>query len=322
MSTLFRRALALAAVIAAVVVAAPSGVPGTPAVAGAAVGNCTPGADWGTLRQDLATQVVQLVNQHRASLGLSQLTVTTPLTNAAIWKSRHMAYYRYMQHADPAPPVARSVSDRLQACGYPTTTAGWGENIAYGYSTANAVMQAWLELHRPSREHPERELPRDRRRRSRVEHGHALLDAGVRHVDDGRHDAAASADLRLLERQGRRRRRQGRLPSRPRLQQHHRQRRVQRAARTRPHLRLLQRQGRRRRRQGRLPSRPRLQQHHRQRRVQRAARTRPHLRLLQREGRRRRRQGRLPSRPRLQQPHGQLRVQLVLRTIRIPELTV
>ncbi len=144
MNTLFRRALALAAVIAAVVVAAPAGVPGTPTVAGAAVGNCTPGADWGTLRQDLATQVVQLVNQHRASLGLSQLTVTTPLTNAAVWKSRHMAYYRYMQHADPAPPVARSVSDRLQACGYPTTTAGWGENIAYGYSTANAVMQAWL----------------------------------------------------------------------------------------------------------------------------------------------------------------------------------
>ena len=84
------------------------------------------------------------MNQHRASLGLSQLTVTTPLTNAAVWKSRHMAHYRYMQHADPAPPVARSVSDRLQACGYPATTAGWGENIAYGYSTANAVMQGWL----------------------------------------------------------------------------------------------------------------------------------------------------------------------------------
>ena len=57
--------------IVSVVVAAPAGVPGTPAVAGAAVGDCTPAADWGTLRQDLATQVVQLVNQHRASRGLS-----------------------------------------------------------------------------------------------------------------------------------------------------------------------------------------------------------------------------------------------------------
>ena len=73
MKTLLRQSLALVAVIVAVVavvVAAPASVPGTPAVAGAAVGDCTPGADWGTLRQDLATQVVQLVNQHRASLGL------------------------------------------------------------------------------------------------------------------------------------------------------------------------------------------------------------------------------------------------------------
>jgi uncharacterized protein YkwD len=143
----FRRALpfcAVIAVIAAVAVAAPGSVPGTPAVAGAAVGDCTTGTDWGTLRQDFATQVVQLVNQHRASLGLTQLTVTTPLTNAAVWKSRHMAYYRYMQHADPAPPVARSVSDRLLACGYPSTSAGWGENIAYGYTTPTAVMQGWL----------------------------------------------------------------------------------------------------------------------------------------------------------------------------------
>jgi uncharacterized protein YkwD len=138
------RSLALLAVIAAVVVAAPTGVPGSADTARAVVGDCTAGADWGTLRNDLATQVVQLVNQHRASLGLSQLTVTTPLTNAAVWKSRHMAYYRYMQHEDPAPPVARSVGDRLLACGYPALTAGWGENIAYGYATAAAVMQGWL----------------------------------------------------------------------------------------------------------------------------------------------------------------------------------
>ncbi|MGZ8782028.1 MAG: CAP domain-containing protein [Gaiellaceae bacterium] len=144
MNQLLRRALALAAVIGAVVVAAPAGVPGSPAAAHAVVGDCTPGADWGTLRQDLASQVVVLVNQHRASLGLTQLTVTTPLTNSAIWKSRHMAYYRYMQHADPAPPVARNVGDRLLACGYPSTSAGWGENIAYGYASATSVMQGWL----------------------------------------------------------------------------------------------------------------------------------------------------------------------------------
>jgi hypothetical protein len=53
-----------------------------------------------------------------------------------------MAYYGYMSHNDPAPPVARSVGDRLAACGY--TSGGWGENIAYGQRSAASVMQAWL----------------------------------------------------------------------------------------------------------------------------------------------------------------------------------
>ena len=148
--------LALATAAAAAVAVLPSSVPGTPAPASAVVGNCTPGSDWGTLRQDLAVRVVELVNQHRAARGLSQLTVTTPLTNAAIWKSRHMAKYVYMAHADPAPPVARSVGDRLLACGYPASSAGWGENIAYGYTSADAVMQGWLNSpgHRANIENP------------------------------------------------------------------------------------------------------------------------------------------------------------------------
>lgn len=151
-----RRALALTAAVVGVVAAAPQIVPGSPAPAQAVVGDCTPGANWGTVREDLATQVVQLVNQHRASLGLAQLVVTTPLTSSAIWKSRHMAYYRYMQHNDPAPPVARTPGDRLLACGYPSTSAGWGENIAYGYSSASAVMQGWLNSpgHRANIENP------------------------------------------------------------------------------------------------------------------------------------------------------------------------
>ena len=150
------RALALASVLVGVVAAAPQIVPGSPAPAHAVVGDCTPGTDWGTLREDLATQVVQLVNQHRASLGLAQLVATTPLTSSAIWKSRHMAYYRYMQHDDPAPPVARTPGERLLACGYPSTSAGWGENIAYGYATASAVMQGWLNSpgHRANIENP------------------------------------------------------------------------------------------------------------------------------------------------------------------------
>ena len=104
-----------------------------------------------------------------------------------------MAYYRYMQHADPAPPVARSVGDRLLACGYPATTAGWGENIAYGFSTRERGDAGLAQLVRASRQHRERELPLDRRRRRRVEQRHALLDAGVRHIDRRWRDASSTS---------------------------------------------------------------------------------------------------------------------------------
>jgi len=116
-------------------------LPGAPTAAKAVLGDCVAGSDWGTPRQDLAARVIELVNEHRASLGLTQLIVTTPVTNAAVWKARHMAKYLYMAHADPAPPVARTTAQRMEACG---VTSGWGENIAYGYATAEAVMQAWL----------------------------------------------------------------------------------------------------------------------------------------------------------------------------------
>jgi uncharacterized protein YkwD len=112
--------------------------------AAAAVGNCTPGTSWGTPNTSFASQVVSLVNQHRQALGLSTLGVSPTLTASAQWKSAHMAYYQYMQHDDPAPPVARTVSDRLAACGYPIGSVGWGENIAYGYQTPQDVMTAWL----------------------------------------------------------------------------------------------------------------------------------------------------------------------------------
>jgi uncharacterized protein YkwD len=138
---LLTRAFAVLLAAGALVAAAPTGVPGGTTVAQAFVGDCTPAADWPAQRQDFADRVIQLVNQHRASLGLSQLSVATAPTNSAVWKARHMARYLYMTHDDPAPPVARTTADRMAACG---VTGGWGENIAYGYSTPEAVMQGWL----------------------------------------------------------------------------------------------------------------------------------------------------------------------------------
>jgi uncharacterized protein YkwD len=111
--------------------------------AGGAVGDCTPSPSWGTVDASLEAQVVQLVDAHRTAMGLGSLTVSKSLTASAEWKSLHMAAYNYLAHDDPAPPVSRTVAQRLDACGYPSA-AGWGENIAHSYPDAASVMAAWL----------------------------------------------------------------------------------------------------------------------------------------------------------------------------------
>jgi len=137
----------LAALLSAAAVA------GTPAAATAA-GNCVPAPSWPADRADLAAQVVTLVNAHRAQLGLVALVVSPTLSAAAEWKARDMAAYGYLDHNDPAPD-ARSPDERVAACGYPATQ--WGENIAMGYVSAQAVVDAWLASpkHRANIERPE-----------------------------------------------------------------------------------------------------------------------------------------------------------------------
>lgn len=142
--TLAALALVCAAVAGAVALTAPSAE---------AVGDCTPGADWGTLRNDLAAETVSLVNSYRATLGLRPLVAASALQASAVWKARHMARYSYMAHPDPAPPVARTAAERMAACG---VTGGWGENIAAGYPSPSSVVQAWLASpgHRANIENP------------------------------------------------------------------------------------------------------------------------------------------------------------------------
>jgi uncharacterized protein YkwD len=125
----------------------------TPTTA-SAVGDCTPAVSWPAARADLAAQVVDLINARRVALGLPTLAVSPTLTAAATWKARHMAAYGYMTHDDPAPPVARTAGERIAACGYPSGT--WGENIAEGYTSAQAVVDGWLNSpgHRENIENP------------------------------------------------------------------------------------------------------------------------------------------------------------------------
>ena len=146
------RTLAVLALVCAVAVGT-LGSATRSADAAPAAGDCTPGADWGTTRADFASQTVDLVNAHRATLGLRPLAVGSALQASAVWKARHMAKFGYMAHDDPAPPVARSIGERMAACG---VAGGWGENIAYGYPTAQSVVTGWLGSagHRANIENP------------------------------------------------------------------------------------------------------------------------------------------------------------------------
>jgi uncharacterized protein YkwD len=130
-----RSAQILSALAITVVVAA------LPPAASAAALGCNPDGGWPAARPDLAPQVVDLINAHRAQIGLEPLVVSPTLTDVATWKARHMAAYAYMTHDDQG-PAPRSASDRMVACGYPSAT--WGENIAMGYATPQAVVDAWL----------------------------------------------------------------------------------------------------------------------------------------------------------------------------------
>lgn len=107
-----------------------------------AVTNCTASAGWGKNRPDLAAQVVTLVNRYRASKGLSQLAISPSLNASSTWKSLHMAGNHYFAHDDPAPPVARGAYQRAKDCGFNGTA--WGENIAWGYPSAQSVVSGWL----------------------------------------------------------------------------------------------------------------------------------------------------------------------------------
>jgi uncharacterized protein YkwD len=122
----------------------------------AAGGNCTPDPSWGTLNRQFEAEVVQIVNNHRQSIGVQPVAVSPALRRSAEWKALHMAGFGYFGHNDPAPPVNRDPFQRMKDCGY-TTPASLAENIASGQSSPADVVQAWLtsDGHRRNIENPE-----------------------------------------------------------------------------------------------------------------------------------------------------------------------
>lgn len=112
-----------------------------------------PAASRATKRQSVAAsgsdrlirQVLKLTNGYRQQAGLQPLQLNPTLTTAAYGHSLDMATQDFFGHVGSN---GSTVFNRLDTAGYRYTTAG--ENIAAGFTTAKAVVQAWMNspLHR------------------------------------------------------------------------------------------------------------------------------------------------------------------------------
>ena len=87
-----------------------------------------------------AAEFAELVNAHRASVGCSALVWNGSVADVARAHSDDMVTRDFFSHTNPD---GLSPFDRLSAAGIAFTAAA--ENIAYGYPTAQAVLQGWLD---------------------------------------------------------------------------------------------------------------------------------------------------------------------------------
>jgi len=84
-------------------------------------------------------QVLSLVNAERAKKGLSALTMSEDLRNAARLKSTDMCQNKYFSHTSP---TYGSPFEMLKTLGISYQAAA--ENIAQGYPTPEAVVNGWM----------------------------------------------------------------------------------------------------------------------------------------------------------------------------------
>ena len=97
----------------------------------------TPEQDNGTAQGDYASQVAALVNAVRAQHGLAALTV-----DARVQRAAQVRAAETVQSFSHTRPNGSSFSTALTEAGVTYRTAG--ENIAYGQSTPQAVVDAWM----------------------------------------------------------------------------------------------------------------------------------------------------------------------------------
>ncbi|GGA89918.1 CAP domain-containing protein [Ornithinibacillus halotolerans] len=84
-------------------------------------------------------EVVRLTNIERVNNGLPELKIDAKLSEVAWYKSKDMVDVGYFDHQSP---TYGSPFDMMSQFGVSYTAAG--ENIAYGYSTPEAVVNGWM----------------------------------------------------------------------------------------------------------------------------------------------------------------------------------
>jgi uncharacterized protein YkwD len=89
---------------------------------------------------ELEDQVTALINRERERAGCTRVHTDERLRTAARRHSADMAQHGYFSHTGRN---GSSFVDRIAAAGYPRREAA-GENIAYGYPTAESVADAWM----------------------------------------------------------------------------------------------------------------------------------------------------------------------------------
>jgi uncharacterized protein YkwD len=84
-------------------------------------------------------QILDLVNQERAKVGADPLRINAQLDQAADLHTQDQANMDKMSHTGSN---GSTMSERIQDAGYQYSTAG--ENVAAGYSDAEAVVDGWM----------------------------------------------------------------------------------------------------------------------------------------------------------------------------------
>ncbi len=87
---------------------------------------------------DLPAEVLKLINEHRAGMGLGPLKMNTTISQAAEKHSRNMATKKIPFGHDGFDGRMKGLRDQLK------NVTGWAENVAYGPQTAPEVVDMWL----------------------------------------------------------------------------------------------------------------------------------------------------------------------------------